>query len=73
MRTAHAPLKIAAVDAALRQLPPNAERHLRRRFGIGTRAAPSIAAREVADRRRRRQLETAAFRRLRRQAVQAPA
>jgi hypothetical protein len=72
MPTAHTAHDVAAVDAALRQLPASAERHLRLLFGIGTRAP--AAARMVADTgtRRRHRLESAAFRTLRRQALIPP-
>lgn len=70
MRTVHTSHDVAAVDAALQQLPASAERHLRLLFGIGTRAA--AAARMVAGARRRHRLESVAFRTLRRQALIPP-
>jgi len=53
-----------AVDAALRQLPPRAERLLRVRFGIG-RSERSSAGVSALPRRRLQQLEASALRTLR--------
>lgn len=57
-----------AVEAALSQLPPDAERLLRLRFGIGT-ASRSGRAVSAIDKRHVRRLEASALRTLRLNAV----
>jgi DNA-directed RNA polymerase sigma subunit (sigma70/sigma32) len=69
MRVAHTSLDPHAVDAALRQLPPRAERLLRVRFGIGRSARCSAAGISALPRRRLQQLEASALRTLRLHAV----
>ena len=65
MRVAHTSLDRYAVDAALRQLTPRAERLLRARFGIGRSEGCSTAGVSALPRRRLQQLEASAFRTLR--------
>jgi DNA-directed RNA polymerase sigma subunit (sigma70/sigma32) len=65
MRAVHPAPDINAVETALRQLSPRAERLLRTRFGIGLPAQHSCGDPSVIPRRRLRQLEASAFRRLR--------
>jgi hypothetical protein len=57
------------VDAALRQLPPRAERLLRVRFGIGRPTRRPGTAASAFPTQRRHQLEASAFRTLRLNAV----
>jgi len=65
MRGAHTSLDPQAIDAALRQLTPRAERLLRIRFGIGRSARRSAAGVSALPRRGLQQLEASAFRTLR--------
>lgn len=70
MQAAHVAADADAVDVALRQLPPGAERLLRARFGIGM-ATRSRSATFALPPRRVRQLEASAFRKLRLNAMGA--
>jgi len=65
MRATHTTADPDAVEAALRQLPPRAERLLRIRFGIGQSERRSAAGVSALSRRRLRQLEALAIRTLR--------
>ncbi len=65
MRAVHTAPDIDAVENALRQLSPKSERLLRRRFGIGVPARHRCGDLSMLPRRRLRQLEASAFRRLR--------
>ena len=69
MRAAHTTAAPDAVEAALRQLTPRAERLLRARFGIGAARARGRAPALNLPARRLRQLEASAFRTLRLKAV----
>jgi len=66
MRTVHT---MPAVDAALRELSPRAERLLRMRFGIGS---PTRRCSALISGRRLRQLEASALRTLRLNALGSP-
>lgn len=65
MRAAHTSLDPHAIDAALRQLPPRAERLLRVRFGLGGSERRPAAGVSALPRRHLQQLEASAFRTLR--------
>jgi len=65
MRGTHTSLDPEAIDAALRQLTPRAERLLRTRFGIGRPERQPTAGVSALPRRRLQQQEASAFRELR--------
>ena len=65
MQEAHPSMDPHAVDAALRQLPPRAERLLRVRFGLGRSERRSAVGMSALPRRRLQQLEASALRTLR--------
>ena len=63
---------VAAIEAALRQLSPRAERLLRMRFSIGKAGPRPNTALSTIPPQRRLQLEASAFRRLRLNAIARP-
>jgi len=70
MSAAHTTANPDAVEAALRQLTPRAERLLRARFGIGAADAPGHPLVLGLPARRLRRLEASAFRTLRLKALE---
>jgi len=65
MQGSHPWLDLHAVDAALQELTPRAERLLRGRFGIGGSKRRATAGVSALPRRRLQQLEASALRKLR--------